>query len=163
MTAFQGEMDATVAEAADASRVTSALAWSAAVRACGSAVAVRMLPLLAVAPAVGMLSAVATAVLLGGGLVVVAIAKAYAALRRPADPTGRLAGRAAVDSLPEPIGQLRDPAEPWTNQLCEPAGQPIVQFRGPDGPRRQPSGELGEPAGQAGQPALAGASAGQGG
>src|SRR6185437_7140333 len=32
LTAFQGEMDAAVAQAADASRVTSALAWSAAVR-----------------------------------------------------------------------------------------------------------------------------------
>ena len=77
LTAFQGEMDATVAEAADASRVTSALAWSAAVRAGGSAVAVRMLPVLIAAPSIGVLSAAATVLLLGGALSVLAMARLY--------------------------------------------------------------------------------------
>jgi hypothetical protein len=84
MTAFQGEMDAAVAQAADASRVTSALAWSAAVRACGSAVAVRLLPALVAAPSIGLLSAAATAVLLGGGLFVLTVAKLCAVARRAA-------------------------------------------------------------------------------
>jgi hypothetical protein len=87
MTAFQGEMDAVVAEAADASRVTSALAWSAAVRACGSAVAVRLLPMLVAAPAIGVLSGAATVVLLGGALSVLAVAELCAVVRRSA---GRL-------------------------------------------------------------------------
>jgi hypothetical protein len=93
MTAFQGEMDATVSQAADPSRVTSALAWSAAVRACGSAVAVRMLPALVLAPSIGMLSAAATAALLGGGLIVLAVAKVYIVL-------GRAAGRSRLAAWP---------------------------------------------------------------
>jgi hypothetical protein len=53
MTAFEGVTDARVAERAEEGRVTAALAWSAAARALGSAVAVRTLPLLVAAPSVG--------------------------------------------------------------------------------------------------------------
>src|SRR4029078_5617180 len=82
MTAFQGEMDAVVSQAADASRVTSALAWSAAVRAGGSAAAVRLLAALGAGPAIGLLSAAATVALLGGGLIVLAVAKLCAVAGR---------------------------------------------------------------------------------
>jgi hypothetical protein len=108
MTAFQGEMDAAVSQAADPSRVTSALAWSAAVRACGSAVAVRLLPLLVAAPAIGLLSAAATGVLLGGGIVVLAVAKlsaiARSAVSRPPSALPAVIQAALVEPvLIEPV------------------------------------------------------------
>lgn len=53
LTAFEGDMDARVAERAPASGVTAALAYSAATRATGGAVAVRMLPMLVAASTVG--------------------------------------------------------------------------------------------------------------
>jgi hypothetical protein len=64
-TAFEGDMDARVAEEAPPAGVTTALAYSAAVRALGGSVAVRLLPILVTAPAVG--TAVSAEVLLLGG------------------------------------------------------------------------------------------------
>ncbi len=130
MTAFQGEMDATVSEAADASRVTSALAWSAAVRACGSAVAVRMLPMLVAAPAIGMLSAAATAILLGGALAGITVAKLCGAARRHANPVPVAHG--VADGLPADPAAGRQPidhpapAEPMLHATL-PAEPPPVE------------------------------------
>jgi hypothetical protein len=70
MTAYEGDMDARVAERAPAATVTTALAWSAATRALGSAVAVRALPLLVAAPAIGLGSAAAAIVLAAGATAV---------------------------------------------------------------------------------------------
>lgn len=70
MTVFQGEMDGRIAARAEAGRVTSALAWGAASRATGSAVAVRLIPLLVAARSIGVLSLGALAVLVVGALVV---------------------------------------------------------------------------------------------
>jgi hypothetical protein len=53
LTAFEGAMDARVAAEADPATVTTAMAWTAATRAMGGAVAVRVLPLLVAAPAIG--------------------------------------------------------------------------------------------------------------
>jgi hypothetical protein len=64
-TAFEGDMDARVAEEAPPARITTALAYSAAIRALGGSVAVRLLPILITAPAIG--SAVSAEVLLLGG------------------------------------------------------------------------------------------------
>jgi hypothetical protein len=52
-TAFEGDMDARVAEEAPRTAVTRDLAYSASVRALGGAVAVRLLPMLVAAPAIG--------------------------------------------------------------------------------------------------------------
>ena len=68
-TAFEGDMDARVAATADPATVTRDLAYSASVRALGGAVAVRLLPLLVAAPAVGT-AAAAGAVVLGGVAVI---------------------------------------------------------------------------------------------
>ncbi|MDQ6849944.1 MAG: hypothetical protein M3070_08215 [Actinomycetota bacterium] len=76
MTAFQGEMDARVAASAEAGRVTSALAWAAAMRASGSAVAVRLLPVLIAAPSVGRLSVVSVGVLTVGAVLALGSAEA---------------------------------------------------------------------------------------
>jgi hypothetical protein len=64
-TAFEGDMDARVAEEAPPAGVTTALAYSAATRALGGSVAVRLLPMLVTAPAIG--SAVSAEVLILGG------------------------------------------------------------------------------------------------
>ena len=113
ITAFQGEMDATVSQAADPSRVTSALAWSAAVRACGSAVAVRMLPALVLAPSIGVLSAAATAALLSGGLIVLAAAKVSVMLGRAAGRQRQaLTSAFAPASTPGAVSLSRLPAWP---------------------------------------------------
>ncbi|MGX6603040.1 hypothetical protein ACWKSP_13005 [Micromonosporaceae bacterium Da 78-11] len=63
-TAFEGDMDSRVAEAAAPATVTRDLAYSASVRALGGAVSVRMLPMLVAAPAIGTAASVA-GVLLG--------------------------------------------------------------------------------------------------
>jgi hypothetical protein len=89
LTAFEGAMDARVAQEARPGEVTTALAWSASIRAMGSAVAVRYLPLIVAAPAVGTLSGVAAAFLAVGGAVAWA---ATGVLRRP----GALRSSAAV-------------------------------------------------------------------
>ncbi|WP_433604188.1 MFS transporter [Dactylosporangium sp. CA-139114] len=63
MTAFEGGMDARLAQAARPGTVTTVLAWSASTRALGSAIAVRTLPALIAAPAVGTVAGTAAAVL----------------------------------------------------------------------------------------------------
>jgi hypothetical protein len=77
LTAFEGVMDARVASRAEPGTVTTALAWSAATRALGSAVAVRMVPLAVAASAVSAASGVAAGLLVltagaAAGLAVVA-------------------------------------------------------------------------------------------
>jgi len=63
-TAFEGDMDARVAEEAPPEGVTTALAYSASTRALGGSIAVRLLPMLVTAQAIG--AAVSTAVLVLG-------------------------------------------------------------------------------------------------
>jgi hypothetical protein len=63
-TAFEGDMDARVADEAPPEGVTTALAYSASTRALGGSVAVRLLPMLVTAPALG--TAVSAAVLVLG-------------------------------------------------------------------------------------------------
>ncbi|GAA2384600.1 hypothetical protein [Dactylosporangium salmoneum] len=63
MTAFEGGMDARLAQRARPGTVTTVLAWSASTRALGSAVAVRTLPALVAAPAVGTVAGTAAAAL----------------------------------------------------------------------------------------------------
>ena len=64
--AFEGDMDARVAEEVPPACVTTALAYSASTRALGGAIAVRVLPMLVAAQAVGT-AASAEVVLLGAG------------------------------------------------------------------------------------------------
>ncbi|MEV4515682.1 hypothetical protein AB0K00_42860 [Dactylosporangium sp. NPDC049525] len=63
MTAFEGGMDARIARDATPGTVTTVLAWSASTRALGGAIAVRLLPALVAAPAIGLTSGVAAATL----------------------------------------------------------------------------------------------------
>ncbi|MEV6931082.1 hypothetical protein AB0M46_42235, partial [Dactylosporangium sp. NPDC051485] len=63
MTAFEGGMDARLARRARPGTVTTVLAWSASTRALGSAIAVRTLPALVAAPAVGTVAGIAAAAL----------------------------------------------------------------------------------------------------
>jgi hypothetical protein len=84
LTAFEGVMDARVAGRAGPGTVTTALAWSAATRALGSALAVRTMPLVVAAAAVSAAAGVAAGAL-------VATAGAAAALAVVAARSGRLA------------------------------------------------------------------------
>ncbi|MEV4140273.1 MFS transporter [Dactylosporangium sp. NPDC049742] len=68
MTAFEGGMDARIARDAAPGTVTTVLAWSASTRALGGAVAVRLLPALVAAPAIGLTSGVAAATLTAAAL-----------------------------------------------------------------------------------------------
>lgn len=68
MTAFEGGMDARIARDAAPGTVTTVLAWSASTRALGGAVAVRLLPALVAAPAIGLTSGVAAATLAAAAL-----------------------------------------------------------------------------------------------
>lgn len=68
MTAFEGGMDARIARDAPPGTVTTMLAWSASTRALGGAVAVRLLPALVAAPAIGLISGVAAATLAAAAL-----------------------------------------------------------------------------------------------
>jgi hypothetical protein len=63
-------MDSRVAEEAAPPQVTRDLAYSASVRAFGSAISVRMLPMLVAAPAIGMVASLA-GILLGVTAVVI--------------------------------------------------------------------------------------------
>ena len=79
LTAFEGVMDARVAGRAEPGTVTTALAWSAATRALGSALAVRAIPMMAGAAAVGAAAGVAAGILVlaaGGAAALVAAARA---------------------------------------------------------------------------------------
>ncbi|MBU2662636.1 hypothetical protein KOI35_03875 [Actinoplanes bogorensis] len=62
-TAFEGDMDARVAVEARPESVTRDLAYSASVRALGGAVAVRLLPMLYAAPAIGLAASAASLIL----------------------------------------------------------------------------------------------------
>jgi hypothetical protein len=71
LTAFEGGMDARVAGASaggPGGAVTTALAWTAAIRATGSAVAVRVLPLLVSAPAIGSVAGAGSSLLAIGAV-----------------------------------------------------------------------------------------------
>ena len=68
LTAFEGGMDTRVAGDHDEGAVTTALAWTAATRATGSAVAVRVLPLLVAAPAIGTVASAGSSVLAIGAV-----------------------------------------------------------------------------------------------
>jgi hypothetical protein len=74
LTAFEGVMDARVAGRAEPGTVTTALAWSAAARALGSALAVKAVPMVVAAAAV-----TSVAGLTAGVLVLAALAAAGAA------------------------------------------------------------------------------------
>ncbi|GGM76620.1 MFS transporter [Dactylosporangium sucinum] len=63
MTAFEGGMDARMARDARPGTVTTVLAWSASTRALGGAIAVRALPVLVAAPAIGLAAGTGAAVL----------------------------------------------------------------------------------------------------
>jgi hypothetical protein len=75
LTAFEGAMDARVARSSHAGAVTTVLAWSAASRSLGSAVAVRTLPVLVAAPAIGAVSLAGMAALTVGGAAVWAVSR----------------------------------------------------------------------------------------
>jgi hypothetical protein len=76
LTAFEGAMDARMAKDADRGEVTAVLAWSASIRALGGAVSVRLLPVLAAAPAIGVFSGASAAVLAAAGVIIWAAARA---------------------------------------------------------------------------------------
>ncbi|MFI5907701.1 hypothetical protein [Dactylosporangium sp. NPDC051541] len=82
MTAFEGGMDAKLAQAARPGTVTTVLAWSASTRALGSAVAVRTLPLLIAAPQVGTVAGTAAVILSVASLTALARRRAADAARR---------------------------------------------------------------------------------
>jgi hypothetical protein len=83
LTAFEGGMDARLAREAGPGTVTTVLAWGAATRAMGSAVAVRLLPLLTAAPAIGLVSGASATVLATGALLLTGLT---ATLRRRTPP-----------------------------------------------------------------------------
>jgi MFS family permease len=87
LTAFEGDMDARVAERAPSSGVTTALAYSAATRAMGSALAVRALPAIVAAQAIGTASAMFS-VLLAAAAVSVWAAPLLRRASRRAVPAG---------------------------------------------------------------------------
>jgi MFS family permease len=95
-TAFEGDMDARVAEEAPPESVTTALAYSASTRALGGSIAVRLLPMMVTAQAIG--SAVSTAVLILG----VAALAIWAVTTLP-----RLINRRASMRLTAPVDAAR--------------------------------------------------------
>ncbi|GIJ43790.1 hypothetical protein Val02_06760 [Virgisporangium aliadipatigenens] len=72
MTAFEGEMDSRVAERTRGGAVTRVLAWAASTRALGSALAVRLLPVVVTAQTVGYVAGAGTSALLVCGALVAA-------------------------------------------------------------------------------------------
>ncbi|GAA3914521.1 hypothetical protein [Actinoplanes auranticolor] len=84
-TAFEGDMDALVADEAPADGITTALAYSASVRALGGSVAVKLLPMMVVAQAID--KAVSAAVLvLGVAALLIWAVTALPRLHRPPVP-----------------------------------------------------------------------------
>ena len=75
LTAFEGTTDARIARDLRNGDVTTGLALSTATRALGSSLAVRFLPLIVAAPAIGWFSAVLAGVLATGGALAVAVAR----------------------------------------------------------------------------------------
>jgi hypothetical protein len=106
LTAFEGLMDSraagsTVAGSRSGARsgsVTTVLAWTAAARALGSAVAVRVLPVLVVAPSIGRMAGAGVALLVVSGVVLTVTV----ATLRPASKPGRgaLAGTTRLPGRP---------------------------------------------------------------
>jgi hypothetical protein len=92
-TAFEGDMDALVAEEAPPQGVTTALAYSASTRALGGSVAVKALPLVVTAPVIDRAVSVAVLVLGVAALLVWVVTS-----------IPRLTGRAAVTG-PAPAAQ----------------------------------------------------------
>ena len=86
-TAFEGDMDARVAEEAAPQAVTTALAYSAATRALGGATAVKLLPILVTAQAIGTAASGALLVLGAAALVIWAVTVVpRLSARAPAEP-----------------------------------------------------------------------------
>jgi hypothetical protein len=83
LTAFEGVMDARLAAAAQPGTVTTVLAWSAATRALGSALAVRTLPVVVAGSTIGAAAGTVTAILVAaaGGAAVMAVAVRAAQVR----------------------------------------------------------------------------------
>jgi hypothetical protein len=92
LTAFEGTTDARIARDLRPGDVTTGLALSTATRALGSSLAVRFLPLIVAAPAIGWLSAVLAGVLATGGTVTILAARtleaAPGAVRPASAPPG---------------------------------------------------------------------------
>lgn len=103
LTAFEGVMDARVASRAEPGTVTTALAWSAATRALGSALAVRTVPLVVAASAIS-----ATAGLTAGALMLTAGLAAGLAVASRA----RANGVAPVSGVPGAGGAQGAPGAP---------------------------------------------------
>jgi hypothetical protein len=93
MTAFEGGMDARIARDATPGTVTTVLAWSASTRALGGAVAVRLLPALVAAPAIGLTSGVAAATL--GAAALSALVRARLTRYRVCRPLNQVSAAAA--------------------------------------------------------------------
>ena len=86
-TAFEGDMDARVAQEAPPDGVTTALAFSASIRALGSAVAVRLLPMLVTAQSIDTAASAAVLVL---GVATLVTWGATSVLRLPRATLGRV-------------------------------------------------------------------------
>jgi hypothetical protein len=78
LTAFEGGMDARLAQQAAPGAVTTVLAWTASTRAMGGAVAVRAVPVLVAAPAIGVMASGSATVLALGGVVATAVVSVLA-------------------------------------------------------------------------------------
>lgn len=100
-TAFEGDMDAVVAEKAPADGVTTALAYSASIRALGSSIAVKLLPLLVAAQ--GLDKAVSAAALVLGisALVLWALTSMPWVTRRPVALVHYLRANVAHADVPQ--------------------------------------------------------------
>jgi hypothetical protein len=86
-TAFEGDMDALVADEAPPDGVTTALAYSASVRALGGSVAVKMLPVMVTAPSIDRAVSAAVLVLGVAALVIWSLTSMPWLSRRPAPST----------------------------------------------------------------------------
>jgi hypothetical protein len=84
LTAFEGVMDARVAGRAEPGTVTTALAWSAATRALGSALAVRTVPLVVAAAAISATAGATAGVLVLSAGLAAGLTMASRARRSPA-------------------------------------------------------------------------------
>jgi hypothetical protein len=89
MTAFEGEMDSRIAERTGASAATRVLAWAASTRALGSALAVRLLPVVVTAQTVGYAAGAGTAALVVCGVLVGAGFQAGVRSTRVSPSSGR--------------------------------------------------------------------------
>jgi MFS family permease len=90
-TAFEGDMDARVAEEAPPEGVTTALAYSASTRALGGSIAVRLLPMMVTAQAIGQVVSAAVLVLGVTALLIWVVTLLPRWIARAAEPQPRLA------------------------------------------------------------------------